>query len=197
MNKDYLLPEPILFNPLKHYLFYIREFINSYIANDKDVSSKDLIMELKHLGNCVIDIYTGEVPMIKICNEVMNFLKLNQIADKEHYRSWAGTNYNSFRIISLSDGSQWTLKYYTNETRYVHIFPARLSSHTFRIKANTLKSAILYMVVIGKDFITEDDLNRARALNGLSPIKDVADSEAITEMIEILRATGSAFRIPG
>jgi hypothetical protein len=56
-----------------------------------------------------------------------------------------------------------------------------------RIKANTLKSAILYYIIIGKDFISRNDLNKARALLRLSPIKDPAEAEAITEMIEMLR----------
>jgi hypothetical protein len=50
-----------------------------------------------------------------------------------------------------------------------------------------LKSAILYVIFIGKDFVNEDDLNTARALAGLSPVKEVADTEAVMEMIEILR----------
>jgi hypothetical protein len=41
--------------------------------------------------------------------------------------------------------------------------------------------------LIGKDYITGDDLNQARVLLGLSPVKDPAETEAITEMIEILR----------
>ena len=71
--------------------------------------------------------------------------------------------------------------------RFVHIFPARGSQHTFRVKSNTLKSALLYYILVGKDFITGDDLNKVRPLLGLSPIRDPVDTEAITEMIEILR----------
>jgi hypothetical protein len=134
-----------------------------------------------------MDIYTGDLPLDKVLTEVLDFIALNKISGKEPYKEWAGTNYNSYRIITLSDSSQWTLKYHNHETRYVHIFPARLSPHSFRIKANTLKSAILYYILIGKDFITGDDLNRARAFMGLSPVKDSAETEAITEMIEILR----------
>ncbi|MEI6050932.1 MAG: hypothetical protein WCS03_18740 [Bacteroidota bacterium] len=36
-------------------------------------------------------------------------------------------------------------------------------------------------------YVTEDDLNRARALIRLSPVREVTDTEAIMEMIEILR----------
>ncbi|MBK7710170.1 MAG: hypothetical protein IPJ37_03805 [Bacteroidales bacterium] len=79
------------------------------------------------------------------------------------------------------------LKYHDHLQRYIHIFPARGSRLTFRVRSNTLKSAILYYILVGKDFITADDLNRVRPLLGLSPVKDPVDSEAITEMIEILR----------
>jgi hypothetical protein len=79
------------------------------------------------------------------------------------------------------------MKYYDHEKRFIHAFPARFSPFSFRIKANTLKSAILYQMFIGKDFITEEDLNIARAIAGLSPVRDLFDTEAITEMIEILR----------
>jgi hypothetical protein len=74
-----------------------------------------------------------------------------------------------------------------NPLRFVHIFPARNSQHTFRVKANTLKSALIYNIIIGKDLVTGEDLNKVRALLGLSPVKDSIDSEAILEMIEILR----------
>ena len=79
------------------------------------------------------------------------------------------------------------LKYHNDETRYVHVFPTRQSPHTFRVKANTLKSAILYYILIGKDYISRRDLNHSRSLLGLSPVKDTDETKAITEMIEILR----------
>ena len=114
-------------------------------------------------------------------------LKEKEFLKIEPFSDWTGTGMKDFRIISLSDGSQWTLKYHDNRLRFVHIFPARESRHTFRVKSNTLKSALLYYILVGKDFITGDDLNRVRSLLGLSPIRDPIDTEAITEMIEILR----------
>jgi hypothetical protein len=87
----------------------------------------------------------------------------------------------------MSDSSQWTLKFHDDKLRFVHLFPARFSPFSMRVKANTLKSAILYYIIIGKDYISAVDLNRARALLGLSPVKDPAESEAIIEMVEILR----------
>ena len=92
-----------------------------------------------------------------------------------------------FILYQLSDGSQWTFKYHNNPQRFVHLFPARNSQHTFRVKANTLKSALIYNIIIGKDLVTGDDLNKVRPLLGLSPVKDSIETEAIMEMIEILR----------
>jgi len=181
------IPEPLLFNPLKHYLPYIRDFINNYMPDTIKPELKNLTRELKHLGTCVMDIYTGELSQDSIFKEICEFLKTSEITVKEIYMKWVGIDFNDYKIISLSDGSQWTLKFHNNETRYVHIFPARSSPHTFRIKANTLKSAVLYIIMIGKDYVSEENLNKARALAGLSPIREVGDAEAVTEMIEILR----------
>jgi len=181
------IPEPLMFNLLKHYYPFIRNYINIKTEEEKFPGSKTFIKELRHLGTRVMDIYSGELSTDQIFKEIIEFLELNNMTGREPYKKWAGISYHNFRVIPLSDNSQWTLKYFDHETRYVHIFPARLSPHAFRVKANTLKSAILYLVLIGKDYISEDDLNKTRALAGLSPIKDVSDADAVTEMIEILR----------
>jgi hypothetical protein len=187
MISEFPIREPILFNPLKHHLGFIRDFIFQKTEGKENNDQKRMIKELKHLGTSVMDIYTGSLLINDVCDEVLKFLEEKELSEKEHFSEWTGMKMNDFKIIQLSDGSQWTLKYHENNQRFVHIFPARGSQHTFRVKSNTLKSALLYYILIGKDFITGDDLNRVRPLLGLSPIKDPVDTEAITEMIEILR----------
>jgi DNA-binding ferritin-like protein (Dps family) len=181
------IPEPILFNPLKHYLPFIKDFVGNRTFSINDPHLQELTRELKHIGTCVMDIYTGNLSQEDIFKEILDFLEINHLDEKDFYKSWTGTGFDDFRTVTLSDTSQWTLKYHNHETRYVHIFPARSSPHSFRVKANTLKSAILYIIIFGKDYVSDDDLNAARALMGLSPVKEVADAEAVTEMIEILR----------
>jgi hypothetical protein len=188
MNADYQIPVPILFNPLKHHLRFQRGFINQK-AGEPGIDIKNLIKELRHLGASVMDVYSGSITVSRICMEVGEFLNQKGISGKEPFCNWTGSEKSNFRITSLSDGSQWTLKYYENDLRFVHIFPARNSRHTFRVKANTLKPAILFNIVSGKDFISTDELNRVRVLLNLSPVKDNVDTEAITEMIEILRVS--------
>ena len=188
MMADIQISGPFLFNPLKHHIGFIREFI-LIEADATSAHFKDCIKRLKHLGTSVMDVYTGSLSVGDICIEVKEFLEERSLFIRESYLVWAGNKPDDFRIITLSDGSQWTLKYHDNENRFVHFFPARNSQHTFRVKANTLKSAILYNIKTGKDFVTADDLNQIRELLGLSPIKDPLDTEAITEMIEILRVS--------
>jgi len=187
MITDYQIPEPILFNPLKHHLGFIRDFISMKTESERDSSGKDLIRELKHLGTSVMDVYSGSLSISKICKEVIEFLFEKKLLEKQLFSLWAGLKIHDFRLIPLSDGSEWTLKYHNNSLRFVHIFPARGSQYSFRIKSNTLKSALLYNIIVGKDYVTGDDLNKVRPMLGLSPVKDSIDPEAIVEMIEILR----------
>ena len=197
MYTYYQIQEPFLFNPLKHHLGFIKEFISNKTEDESNSDIKNLTKELKHLGTSVTDVYKGSLSVVNICKEVEIFLEQEDIIRKEPFSLWAGKNMKNFRIISLSDDSQWTLKYHDNNLKFVHIFPARNSRHTFRVKANTLKSALLYCILIGKDYITNHDLNKIRILSGLSPIKDTVDTEAIFEMIEILRAPGYLFSVTG
>jgi hypothetical protein len=186
MKTDFKIPEPFLFNPIKHHLGFIKEFIIASIDNTKS-DLEDLSGHLKHIGKSVMDIYTGSLSVSGICIETEQYLRQKNLSLREDFALWAGRKIECFRIISLSDGSQWTLKFHNNPERFVHIFPARNSRYTFRVKSNTLKSALAYNIIIGKDLVTGDDLNKVRPLLGLSPVKDSIETEAILEMIEILR----------
>jgi hypothetical protein len=181
------IPEPFQFNPLKHHLAFIQEYIASKLADGIRIDSRALAGEVRHIGTSVMDVYTGFLSVRDICGEIYKYLRMNNLDEIKSFSGWTGIRYNDFKTVSLSDTSQWMLKYHNDKSRFVHLFPARLSPHSFRVKANTLKSAILYYILVGKDFITGEDLNKARSMMGLSPVKNTAEAEAITEMIEILR----------
>jgi len=187
MIADNQIPEPILFNPLKHHLGFMKDFVGIRSEAGRKNDDIDLVKELKHLGTSVMDVYSGDLSVNKICSEVIDFLSGKKLSDRFTFSAWTGIKLNEFRIIPLPDGSEWTLKYHNNNSRFVHIFPARGSCYSFRVKSNTLKSALLYYIKVGKDYVTGDDLNIVRPLLGLSPVRDAVDTEAIVEMIEILR----------
>lgn len=187
MIDAYQISEPFLFNPLKHHLGFIKEYIY-FTTEESNTDIRALTRDLKHLGTSVMDVYTGSLSVKNICRQIEGFLRQKNLLTKESCSCWAGISSDSSKIIALTDGSQWTLKYSSNHRRYLHIFPARFSQHTFRVKSNTIKSALIYYILIGKDMVTRDDLNKVRALLDLSPIKDIYETKAILEMIDILRA---------
>ncbi|HLN55479.1 MAG TPA: hypothetical protein VK207_05785 [Bacteroidales bacterium] len=178
------IPEPFQFNPLKHHFAFIRDFMTE---NEATAINSDLLRSISQIGTSVMDIYNGNLGITEILEEVSSFLKNEIHFSKEEFAAWTGTRFSDFRLHTLEDGSRWTLKFHDSSIRYVHLFPARLSPYTFRVKANTLKSALMYCICYGKDFITEDDLNSARAMINLSPVKEISETEAISGMIEILR----------
>jgi hypothetical protein len=186
MEPGISIPEPILFNPLKHHLGFIREF-TEYYASFTGFEKQEFLRILGHIGGSVMDVYSGALTCEEIANGALELLSLHNLLEREKFINWTGRKPKDFRTVRLSDGSQWIMKYYNHELHWAHIFPARMSPHSFRIKANTLKSAILYQVFIGKDFISEEGLNSARAIGNLSPVKDIFDAEAITAMIELIR----------
>jgi hypothetical protein len=187
VSLEFNIKYPLLFNPLKHHLGNIKEFISGHVYLQSDIHNKTLHKEIKKLGSSVMDIYTGSLPPGNIFEEIAGFLKSNNLLEKGSFSIWAGTKLKDFRICALSDTSQWTLKYHNSESGYVHLFPARYSPHTFRVKANTLKSALLYLIIIRKTIINEEDLNYVRSVVNLSPVKSLDESEAILELIQILR----------
>jgi len=184
---DSRIPEPFQFNPLKHHLGFIREFISLTLPDDGKIEIPGLIKEVRRIGSSVMDVYTGSLSVRDICREITDYLMINELDTVTNFSGWTGNTFSDFRTVTLSDTSCWMLKYHNDEKRFVHLFPSRQSPHSFRVKANTLKSAIMYYILIGRDFISREDLNKARKLLGLSPVKTTADAEAITEMIEILR----------
>ncbi len=187
MLSEYTIPEPFRFNPLKHHLEYIRGFVTGMIPGNPYSTETGLASQLRHLGGSVMDVYYGTMTIEQICAELHRLMKLGGHDSMESFAGWAGSSHDSFRLLTLNDGSVWTLKYHNDHRRYAHIFPSRMSPFTFRVKANTLRSAITYYIYIGKDYISADDLNKAREITGLSPVRDAADARAITGMIEILR----------
>lgn len=179
------IPEPFKFNRLKHHLLYIRSFIaDSLIRN---ITKEELLSSLKHTGNSVMDVYSGSLPVSGILTEITTLLKTGDIYTHEKFRDWTGTDPSAFRLLKLSDDSIWTIRYSPDARRYIHIFPSRGSAKTFRYKANTMKTAILYLILNGKDYISETDLNAARSHALLSPVKNISETRSIAELIEMLR----------
>lgn len=179
------IPEPFQFNPLKHHLLFIRSFIEDSVTGK--ITNEEMLIFLKHIGRSVMDVYTGSLAVDEILPEIMATVKSDNFFTHEKFKAWTDTWHSGFRLLEIKDGSLWTIKYHRNSRRYIHIFPSRFDVKTFRVKANTMKSAILYLILNGRDYISATDLNVARSFAALSPVRNISETEAIAELIEILR----------
>jgi len=107
-----------------------------------------------------MDLYHGSLSVLEICNEIKLFINCSLLVNKELYIKYILEN-GGYCKIPLSDGSEWVLRRGPDPERYVHIHPARNSSNTTRIKANTLKSLIA-VHIIHKDQVGLTEINQVR-----------------------------------
>jgi hypothetical protein len=181
MVNSEMIPYPIMFNPVKHHLAFIKGLIHNNIH-----SGTNILEIISHAGTSVTDIYTGYLGIDNICGHVLSFLSANSLSSIEVFRKWTGEKRQDFRKIVLTDGSEWTLKYFNNSDRYVHLFPARYSINSVRVKATSLKTAVFWLSQPSVNEINLENLNRVRFIAHLSPVKSLAEVKALTDMIALL-----------
>ncbi len=204
-----IVPEPLLFNCLKHHAGYVAEFIRSFsdtfrpagkmpgspvfkeFCGDFEAEAgKKLREELLTIGKSQMDLYTGRLSPGRIAEEIKGYLKTKDLLKKEKYLSRISEASSSFIETRLSDSSVWVLLPGKIPGRHVHIHPGRHSPLTMRVRSETLKTAIAvlcYCNSYGKDHSDPDVINEARTkLLELSPVKEVNPGRGLGRMIYIL-----------
>jgi hypothetical protein len=96
MNGHIQIPEPVLFNPLKHHLGFMKGFIDYYTDNESN-NYKLPISELKHIGRSVMDVYTGLLQVDRICIEAEEILKKRALFKRDVFAAWTSINERSGR----------------------------------------------------------------------------------------------------
>ncbi|MFT2009134.1 hypothetical protein ACMA1I_10705 [Pontibacter sp. 13R65] len=165
------LPKPVLFHPLKHHLGYIREFIGRGAA----ASAAEQQAALQTIGSSQLDFYLGQLSARQLAEEVVTLLEEQQVLEPAPYQVFLQQTSAGYRLLTLSDSSDWVLRWGLEEGRHVHLHPARYATHTIRLKANTLKTAIVLAIYRQKHGTTAFTLNLVNQLRqewlGLPPIK--------------------------
>jgi len=182
------IPEPINFNPLKHHLEYIRSFTENCSGLSEESVNSIIIPRLKRLGTSVADIYTGNLNVSDIIAEVNLLRKKDNIIEKESFVKWMEQVKVGYQKYTLSDSSKWVIKYLDDNNRYFHIFPGRNIEHTVRSRGNSLKTAILYVILFDKGDILIGDLNSVRKMLKLSPLRNTESAIGIISDIRMLQA---------
>jgi len=176
------IPLPVQFNCWKHHA----EFMKDELSRINIDGFNHLIKEIKIIGDALMDLYLGRINPEKICSMIL--AQLTPDISKAEYVEWLYKDSRDFRIIEIDDGSRWILRLGEEGERYIHIHPGRYSPLSIRVKAQTLKTAILVCAWkrIYDQEITIAVINdlRKEYLN-LSPVKNLSSVPALNRLIEI------------
>lgn len=182
------LPAPILFHPLKHHLSYIQAFA----AHSTATPEADIKAALLTIGGSQLDLYTGPLSPLQIATEVLQYLQDRHLQQPPAYQHYLATAGAAYRLVPLSDGTDWVMRWGVVEGSYVHLHPARYARYTLRVKANVLKTAIAAVIAANKsaEIPVMDTLfiNKVRAeWLALPPLKDLSLSQGLSSMISRIK----------
>ena len=176
------IPLPFSFSPLKHLFKYQTGYISSG-RSDKIAAIKN---DLLSIGENLMDVYCGPMSIHPICNEIIEYLTLHGISNRNKYLNFLGDE--EYIIVRCSDSTRWVIRLSENPERYVHIHPAKKSPNTFRIKGTTLKTVMASLILIhDSDGSKSPDLafvNKIRKeMLNLSPVKSLEGSNRLSEWL--------------
>lgn len=181
---DIEIPAPITFNPQKHHFAFLKKQLHQW----RKMDWQDIQPEFLSIGSNLLDFYYGKLSVEKICEECLDFLQKNQRTEKDRFFNWLGDL--EYRKIELSDHSFWVVKKGVDSLRFVHIHPAKLSPHTLRVRATTLKTVLalqIQRIPIQKEMKKNLEMvNKIRVKYlQLSPIKSLQPDRGILRFWKI------------
>jgi len=179
------LPKPIAFNCWKHHL----GFVNGFLQNQTNYTKSDAFIRevIQFIGTSQFDFYIGNQTPMSIANEILSILEKDNTLALSDYTNWLTLEGADYRCVSISDGSNWTLRLGQGD-RYVHIHPSRHSKKTVRVKSSSLKSvyAFLFHYGVSDAEISIEKINFVRnRLAKLPVLKPNSPLAAITRIIKL------------
>ena len=182
---------PVLLNCWKHHAGFIKYKISEFRRSDK-FDFQDFRRYLLRIGESLMDLYLGNLMPFEIADSIVSSFKKKNVLERGNFITWLKKEGSDFRVIELKDKSLWTLRLSEQKNKYIHVHPSRYSPHTIRVRALTLKSAILYLILKQFDSGISDDLqflNRVRReYLGQPPLKTISSRSTFPELIGILNS---------
>ncbi len=184
--KPDLIEPPFTFNPLKHHLGFIRDFIRKARLSVNESEVFDLI---NNIGPQVTDIYYGSLSV----DQIISFVKLQltelSVFEQLAYDEWVSNGGKDYNFLFLPDGSKWTFRKGEKKDCYIHFHPARTDG-SVRVRGTTLKTALGLKIIAGDNFSLcqdKDFINHIRQERlQLSPIKSISNFPAIVKVLDLL-----------
>jgi hypothetical protein len=183
------IPPPISLNCWKHHTGFIKKQIKSSSRKSDLEKLKKFMLKI---GESQMDLYYGECSPNEISEQIIKQLEKKNHLSAESYNYWLYQNETDYQTLTISDKSVWILRLGDDKGRYVHIHPGRYSPYTRRVKAITLKTAILtlcYEKISGTKTDTKETVNylREKYLNQ-HPLKEISGDCGIGRLLSLLQS---------
>ena len=178
MHKDSTITVPISYNRLKHHMADVVEYL-------AEASSADILKLIESINHNNVDLYSGRYPVEVICRMIISELGKKGVLDKEAYNKWVISG-GGYQEIILEDKSVWILSKGEDNTRYIHIHPAKYGPCSVRFKGATLKT-VYHLKSSYQNIPVRPSLeliNAARLQIGLSPVKRLVLKKGILKCWE-------------
>ncbi len=181
--------EVLSFNPYKHHLQFVRQMIITFNKKGFNQDTVSILNEIKQIGNNIMDLYTGDLQVEEIFNDIINQLALIELANKNDFKKWLGIS--GYKTFELEDNSFWILRLGAYEAAFVHIHPARYGKHVIRITGSAWKTALA--VEIMKNRIPESLTETIERINyvrnhfiDLAPVKKIIQQSNLDVALKLL-----------
>jgi hypothetical protein len=177
---------PILFNALKHHLGYLQQLIQQTPAS---LSPDGLRQRFLPIGGAQLDFYTGPLAVTQIQEQVLGTLAAQELLSLSTYAPWLEAH-AGYRMLTLSDSSRWVLRLGQQAGYWIHLHPARYSPHSLRLKAHTLKTALV-LAIRNKHRPLEErptlhTINTIRASLALPPLAERQLHQGLFSLLDLL-----------
>ncbi len=185
---------PVMLNGWKHHHVFLLDQVRRWVKKPEQMFPL-FVAKLKMLGESQFDIYTGKLLPEEIARDVKEKLEGFNVYERNAYYKWIERSPSLFWQISISDGSEWTLRKGDDpaEDFYIHIHPSRHSVYTHRLKANPLRTALATLVIsnMRQEKPNMVLLNKVRQeFLGLSPVTKIHAREIFSTLNEIALEAG-------
>ena len=187
MNLQCNVLQPVSLNCWKHHAGFIKDQI---LATGTEQDLVKLNNHLLKIGESQMDIYLGNNSPIEISSQIIDQLKLDNLFALKNFQKWILENENNYHKRTINDSSTWILRIGESNENYIHIHPARYSPHTIRVKATSLKTAIMILClqrIREIKVVDTDSVNhiRFKYLNE-PPLKSFAKAGGIRKLVNLL-----------
>ncbi|KJF43425.1 hypothetical protein [Draconibacterium sediminis] len=187
------IPLPIQYNPYKHHFRFLLSEIKEWRTSDWNVTEKAMLS----IGSNLFDFYLGELTPGQVCNASLNYFVTKNIITQTDFNNWLRNA--EWKKITLPDESKWLIKRGDQPDRYVHIHPAKFSTHTIRVRATTLKTVLT--LCVHKIPFSDDAEQNLQSVNKqrisylqLSPIKSLEEEDSgILKLWQLFVNAGAIF----